>query len=81
MVYLALGDGTLLMAWLDDNDAWKLEVVSLGAGTLMAKLEAGPDPGIASDRMTLTNPSHLSVWALMGSSRRLPGWVACRGYL
>jgi hypothetical protein len=79
-VYLALSDGTLLTACLAEDETWKIDAISLGIGTQMAKQEVGRDPGSDSDRITLTNPSHPLHWALMGSGLACPdGWQGGEG--
>jgi hypothetical protein len=64
--YLACSDGTLLSVSLDGEETWRIETITLGAHTVMEKVEGTVETG--TDKLSLTNPVVAFQWILMGSS-------------
>jgi hypothetical protein len=64
--YLAFGDGTLLEVNLGEDDIWKIETITLGANTVVEKVEGTVETG--TDKVSLTNPVVAFQWILAGSN-------------
>lgn len=66
IAYLAFSDGTVLAVSLDEEEIWRIETITLGADTVMEKVEATVETG--TDKVSLANPMVAFQWILMGSS-------------
>ena len=64
--YLAFSDGTLLAVNLDEEETWRIEPITLGADTVIEKVEGTAETG--TDKVTLANPDTAFRWILIGSS-------------
>jgi hypothetical protein len=64
--FVAFSDGTLLEVNLDEGEIWKIETITLGANTVMEKVEGTVETG--TDKVSLTNPVVAFQWILLGSN-------------
>jgi|GEM_PF-2021609 len=64
--YLAVSGGTLLSVNLDDEEVWRIDMITIGPETVMEKEVGTAESG--TDKIRLTNPVVAFQWILMGSS-------------